>query len=223
MKNKYMPNLTIVFMLAGAIPSAYADIEVFTDRMSWENAVGDVPEIFEDFNDIAEDTPLPFSDGGLTLAATEASSFIDAEPFLMPSDGTEDDYVVDGTTYFRAQTEILRPGVEIVMVSFGRHVISWGVDLNPHSSDLGDKISFQTSTGETGTWILPLSDTTEFRGFIADVPFTSVIFFFNTDSFGSFAESGWDNVAAHLAFPGPPISIPRPVGPFVPIPSPAPP
>jgi len=40
-------------------------------------------------------------------------------------------------------------------------------------------VNFVTNSGESGTWILPLTDSTEFRGFVVDAPFTSVFFFYN--------------------------------------------
>jgi hypothetical protein len=133
-----------------------------------------------------------------------SGSRIDALPFFDASDTpTPDDYMVDGTTYFLASTENATLA-EGVVVNFDQPVISWGVDQNPHPLDVGDVFHFITDTGETGIWALPATNTTEFRGFVTSMPFTSVVFSFGTGSGGIFVEAGWDNVGSHIA------SIPEP-------------
>jgi len=138
MNRKFFGFLTVLILASGEASSVYAASTVFADRAAWETAAGGAPSIFEDFDSITVDAVLPFDVGPFTLITSETSSIIDAAPFITPSDGVPDDYVVDGTTYFRAQTEIDGPTDEVVIINFDTPVISWGVDLNPHSLDLGD-------------------------------------------------------------------------------------
>ena len=186
--------------------SASASLTIYSDRSAWEAAAGGLPAIFQDFNSISADILVPpaFDLGAFSLDDEGSGSRIDASPFFDATDTpSPDDYVVDGTTYFLASTEDA-DAPEGVIVQFDQPVISWGVDQNPHPLDVGDFFNFRTDTGETGIWTLQATDTTHFRGFVASMPFTSVIFAFGTGSRGIYVEAGWDNVGAHVA------SIPEP-------------
>lgn len=173
---------------------------VYSDRSTWETAAGGSSDILEDFNTVSTDTALPVSLDSISLSITGGTrSTIDASPYIAPSDGIADDYLVNGTTYFLATTTRDSRTDEKITIIFNRPFISWGVDLNPHSGDLNDGVNFTTNSGESGTYYLPASDTTEFRGFVTQTPFTSITFSFNSNSVGNYAEAGWDNLSAHYA------------------------
>lgn len=180
--------MVLCVVLVAAFVPAQAAITVFTDRASWEAAAGGTPALFEDFNSVGSDVQLNpgVTLGLLTFTSTSpVLSRLDAPP-LIPETS------VNGTSYLAAQ---LDNGVESITIDItGQAVISWGADVNPHPFDINSLILVSTNGGDNGAFFLPPGDLSEFRGFIADNPFTQVTF----SSAVGFAEHGWDNLGMHL-------------------------
>lgn len=102
---------------------------------------------------------------------------------------------IDGTGYLRFQVNESRP----VTFTFDSAVIAFGFQVNPRSQGVGH--TFTAATGDANiTFSMPTTDTTEFRGFISDTPFTT----FTISDAGSANDIyGIDNLVAYTAVPEP--------------------
>ena len=103
----------------------------------------------------------------------------------------------DGTGYLRFQVNENRP----VTFTFNTPVIAFGFDINPRSQGIDDLFSVDTSAGgASGSFSMPSSDITEFRGFVSDSVFTT----FTLSDAGSATDFyGIDNLVAYSAVPEP--------------------
>ena len=144
---KLMALFLILFVGLTGIPNSNA-FTIFNNHSSWEIAAGGIPAISEDFNSYNTDTTLPIDFGIFSISATGPDSIVDAAPFLDPGDGGgPGDLAVDGTTYLRAAINNPNISNEMITISFDVPVFSLGLDLNPHSGDLGDKLDILTGSG----------------------------------------------------------------------------
>ncbi|WP_170125259.1 PEP-CTERM sorting domain-containing protein [Jannaschia seohaensis] len=113
---------------------------------------------------------------------------------------------VDGNVSVNGSSNVLHrmgsfPGLDAsVTYLFDRPIAAFGFDVNPHPDHVNNTVDFVTGTSGAGSFVLPGSDITEFRGSIFDTPFTSITFSMNSVSRGAW---GSDNVAAFA-----PVSLP---------------
>ena len=167
-----------------AVAIANADVEIFTDRGTWEAAVaGSVGSeiLVEDFND-TDPFNLPSDD------ITEVG------PFLIETDNTgngfarvasgTDERNIDGSTFFLLRTD--GNPVRTATLNFPAPVIAWGMDFNQRFDQM--HVTFETVNE------IPIGphNTSGFIGFIADTPFSIVLF---SDPFISNSVCGMDNIS----------------------------
>jgi hypothetical protein len=101
----------------------------------------------------------------------------------------------DGTGYLRFRVDESQP----VTFTFDTAVIAFGFDTNPRNQGVND--TFTVDAGGTGSsFTMPSTDTTEFRGFVSDSPFTT---FTLSDSGSTDDYYGIDNLVAYTAVPEP--------------------
>lgn len=126
--------LTLVLSCA-AVSSLQAQLTVFTDRTDWENALGGLTVVVEDFNSI---DPFVFSDGQTlvtsSLSVTRDGSQNNADGFLAIADGSEFGNL-DGTNFLDGETGV-EPH-EVVSLGFlGRSTFAFVADFfSPFSGD----------------------------------------------------------------------------------------
>ena len=182
-------SLVVVFWFTATV--ADAGLVVFSDRATWETAAGGSPSINVNFNSFGNDTfvNVPVDVGPCTISSTGSASFIDAAPLLAFVN-------VNGTPYYVMS---LAPN-EAVTFTFDTAVFSWGGDFRPFPVDRGETFIVAANNGMSTTITLP-TDTPQFRGFISDIPFTSVVFSVSSALSGGdgITRTGVDNISAHIA------------------------
>ncbi len=184
--------LSFVLVIASAFmaQSAHAALIIYTTRSAWESAAGGPPVIFDNFNDITVD--LDLDTPGVTRGSVTYSTPSGGGSILDGGPPFNSNVIVDGTAHLWAQLAVAQPSYTLTF-SFSTPVTSWGADVNPAPATPGRSVSVATNGGDSGSFILPSDDNTEFRGFRTTDPFTSVTFSAATDPAGH----GIDNVGAH--------------------------
>ena len=100
----------------------------------------------------------------------------------------------DGSGYLRFRVD----GAPVIF-TFNTPVIAFGFDTNPRTQGVND--TFTVDAGGTGSsFSMASTDTTEFRGFVSDSPFTT---FALSDSGSADDFYGIDNLVAYTAVPEP--------------------
>ncbi len=170
-------------------------IASFTDRATWEAAAG-TPDFFEDFSGPGSFLPVspPFVIGSLTIEGVSKPTTL--TPSLVRSSLPAES--VDGTKHLLLRMGAIQFNDASLILTFERPITAIGFDLNPNPNTIHNPagnnpnvIDFTTSAGG-GSFNLPTTDVTEFRGFTFDMPFTSF-----TVSSNSFQPVwGLDNLAA---------------------------
>ena len=189
-KNNLLIHVALVLSFAGASHATAARITVYTDRTSWENAVGNVFTT-ENFNAV---TPFVLPDGlnnvglfDIEVVGTANLSFPNA---IIDPDVTPNSLNIDGTTFFRGAS---LPASFPTLV-FPNPIIGFGADwTSPATAGmltldiLGTVIEFDVHAPAGG-----------FLGVVSDTFFTEVAM--PTES-GPTEGYGMDNVS--FAVPGP--------------------
>lgn len=95
---------------------------------------------------------------------------------------------VDGTGYLRF---LVNTGA--VTFTFRTAILAFGFDTNPRSQGVGQNLAVSVGSASS-TLTMPLTDTTEFRGYIVSAPFTT---FTLSDPGGANDFYGIDNLVAY--------------------------
>lgn len=103
---------------------------------------------------------------------------------------------VDGTGYLRL---LLNEPADFVTFTFNSPITALGFEVNPHSATVGVVFSFAVDGAAAGTYSLPATDSTEFRGFLSDTPFTT----FTLTTAATDSRQGIDNLEAFTSVPEP--------------------
>jgi len=105
---------------------------------------------------------------------------------------------VNGTTYFKSFIDN-SGGQRQVTFTFSSPIMALGYDVNPQPTNLGATVDFLLNGTIAGSFTLPASDVTAFRGFTSSTPFTT---FRMTTPTGA-AWHGIDNLQAFSTIPEP--------------------
>ncbi len=184
-----------VFAVTANNSADAAVIGTFNSRAAWETAAG-TPDFFEDFSGPGNLLPVspPFVTGSLTIEGISRPTT--AFPSLVRSSIPAES--VDGTQHLLVRIGTTQSHDASLILTFDRPITAIGFDLNPNPGTIHNPagnnpnvIDFTTSAGG-GSFNLPTTDVTEFRGFTFDMPFTS--FTMTSNSF--FPTWGLDNLAA---------------------------
>jgi hypothetical protein len=170
--------IAAVFVLASASSQAQI-VTVFTnegDFITAAQAVG-TQSFTDDLNSYSSDAwPITLNDlsvsgGSLAFPNSNASTTVDSSNYLrlVTSNGT-------------------------VTFTFDSPVIAFGFETNPHTNGVGDTLGI-TAGSVGGTFSMPSTDVTEFRGFVSDTAFTT--FTINAGDGDSFY--GFDNLVGYSA------------------------
>jgi hypothetical protein len=174
-------------------------ISSHTDRTAWEAAAGGTPDFFEDFDAIPGGFLIPVSPPLVvgTLTIEGVSKPTTSIPSLANS--PLGDQTVDGTLHVLVRVGTFVQLDESITFTYDTPITAFGFDLNPNPGTLGpgNVITFATSSGG-GTFALPATDSTEFRGFVFDTPFSSFTF---TSTSGQ-PTWGLDNLSGIIPEPG---------------------
>jgi hypothetical protein len=98
----------------------------------------------------------------------------------------------DGSGYLRFRVD----GGPVIF-TFNTPVIAFGFDTNPRTQGVNDTLNVQAGDTDS-SFSMASTDTTEFRGFVRDSPFTTFALFGSADDF-----YGIDNLVAYTAVPEP--------------------
>ena len=131
-----MNKLMIAAITIGAgAAAANAQVSVFTDRASWEAAIGGAPITVEDFNSTA---PQPIADGAtldtglLQVTRDGSANGADGDLAITAGGGFGD---IDGTNYLDGETGI-SPHETVNFGFNGQSVFAFGADFaSPFSGD----------------------------------------------------------------------------------------
>ena len=180
--------------LACSVPAA-AQVQ-FTDRAAFTAAAAPAATATYTYNfDVAgtNDFAAPFA---IASSADNAGvgSYVTA--------AAAPETVVDGTRFLAIRLDP-QAGPGAFALSSTQSFYAFGFDINPYRdsgfSDLGEGVTFTASNGQTGTFTLPTTDTTEFRGFVFNSPITSVSFRSNGTDGGNATVFGTDNWTIYSA------------------------
>jgi MYXO-CTERM domain-containing protein len=173
-------------LCAGSLIQSQAAVVVYTDRSAWATASGGGSALIQD--NLNSGT---FVRSGYTIT-TGAPAALGAFP-ASDSDGD-----VNGTGFLKSFIS-QNPTQTQVTFTFSSPVRSVGYDLNSQSSNLGVTVDFILNGTTTGSYTLPVSDVTEFRGIVSTTPFTT----FRMTTTATTAWHGIDNLAAYSTVPEP--------------------
>ena len=130
----------------------------FSNRATWEAAIGAAPDVFVDFNGFSVDTSYaaaPLDLGPFSMSMTGAASrhVVDVAPFLFA--GTD----VDGTPYASAFVDDTRT----VSITFDTAVNAWGFDIFA-AGNVGNALfmDLETTSGIQTVSLLQTTSTTFF-------------------------------------------------------------
>jgi hypothetical protein len=166
---------------AGTLSAAVIQYSNLTD---WRTAAGGgTGDITDDFNA-----------GTLTRSAfaltQDATGSIAAFPNGNPVN------TIDDTGYLRL---LLDSPTDFVTFTFSSPITALGYEVNPRSAEVGVVFAFAINGTATGTYSLPATDNSEFRGFVSDTPFTT----FTITMSATASWQGIDNVEAFTSVPEP--------------------
>lgn len=161
-----------------------AAVVQYSSRTDWRTAAGGgTGDITDDFNA----GTLTRSAFALTQDATGSIAFF-------PNANAVN--AIDGTGYLRL---LLNSPTDFVTFTFSSPITALGYEVNPHSATVGVVFSFAVNGTAAGSYSLPATDITEFRGFVSDTPFTT----FTLTTAATDSRQGIDNVEAFTSVPEP--------------------
>lgn len=166
---------------AGSLSAAVVQ---YSSRTDWRTAAGGgTGDITDDFNA----GTLVRSAFALTQDATGSIAFF-------PNANSVN--TIDSTGYLRL---LLNSPTDFVTFTFSSPITALGYEVNPHSLTVGVVFSFAVNGTAAGSYSLPATDITEFRGFVSDTPFTT----FTLTTAATDSRQGIDNVEAFTSVPEP--------------------
>ncbi len=158
----------------------------FSDRAVWETAAGGgAGDIVDNLNA-----------GSKVAGVIDRGSYTLSGPSLNAFPNGNASTTIDGSGYARSLLDGSTNSYHVF--TFSSPIRALGFDINPHSSALGINVAIWVDGVEEGTYSLPSSDATEFRGFVSSTGFTT----FTVVGTGASAWHGIDNVEAY-AIPEP--------------------
>ena len=149
-----------------------AVLSTYSDRSTWETAIGGAADYTVDFNSVTVDTsyndPATFDAGPFTLSSIGADmragtplNLIDVSEFLIPSTPP-----IDGTPDAVSR---LNDDTTEVIIDFDRPISAFGGDFASISDNVPVVITLHRTSGGTDTVNVPnISTTAEFFGFASD-------------------------------------------------------
>jgi hypothetical protein len=167
-----------------------AAVVVYTDRATWKASWGGGT------GDIQDD----FSSGTFVRTGYTITTGAPAALGAFPATGGIFD--VDGTPHL--VSFVTSTSGHQVTFTFSSAIRTFGYDVNPRStpeasSSLGATINFAVNGTAAGSYNLPATDVTEFRGFFSDTPFTT----FRMTTAASNGHHGIDNLEGFTTVPEP--------------------
>jgi len=181
---------SVIGFSAIGFSQAQAAVVVYTDRATWKASWGGgTGDIQDDFSSgtfvrtgytITTSPPGALGDFPAPNSVAEQANDVNGSPFLLS-------YISKNPT----QTQ--------VTFTFSSPIRAFGYDVNPRSAHVGVQIDFAVNGSAAGSYNLPATDVTEFRGFFSDTPFTT--FRMTTE-----AVEGWhgiDNLEGFTTVPEP--------------------
>lgn len=180
--------LVVGSLYAVLVPGTVAAAVVqYSNRGDWRVAAGGGT------GDIADD----FNAGSLTRSAFTLTDDTSGSIAFFPNENSAN--AIDGTGYLRL---LLNAPTDFVTFTFSSPITALGFEVNPQSATVGVVFSFAVNGTAAGTYSLPATDITEFRGFVSATPFTT----FTLTTVASDSRHGIDNVEAFTSVPEPAVA-----------------
>ncbi len=174
--------VSLLALLGGA--TANAAVVQYSSRTDWRIAAGGgTGDITDNLNA-----------GTLTRSAFTLTQDATGSIAAFPNSNAVN--AIDGTGYLRL---LLNDPADFVTFTFSSPITALGYEVNPRSVEVGVVFAFAVNGTATGTYSLPATDITEFRGFVSNTPFTT--FTITMSATASF--QGIDNVEAFTSVPEP--------------------
>ncbi len=171
----------LALLAAGTLKAAVVQ---YSNRTDWQTAAGGgAGDITDDFNA-----------GTLTRSAFTLTQDVTGSIAFFPNANSVN--AIDGTGYLRL---LLNDPADFVTFTFNSPITALGYEVNPHSATVGVVFSFAVNGTAAGSYSLPATDITEFRGFVSDTPFTT----FTLTTAATDSRQGIDNVEAFTSVPEP--------------------
>jgi hypothetical protein len=171
----------LAFLGAGTLSAAVVQ---YSSRTDWRTAAGGgTGDVTDDFNA-----------GTLTRSAFTLTQDATGSIAAFPNSNAVN--AIDGTGYLRL---LLNSPTDFVTFTFSSPITALGYEVNPHSSTVGVVFSFAVNGTAAGSYSLPATDITEFRGFVSDTPFTT----FTLTTAATDSRQGIDNLEAFTSVPEP--------------------
>lgn len=186
---KYILATTAALLLSGAASAT----TLFTDRVAFD-AAGSGTGFYTDLNDLGSTRPLPFAFGPVGFSGTFGTAMYWGSEWSQNIAGVNGN--VDGTAWIQMRLNTfngpvtLTGATEFQLLGFDVRAYFDNVGV----SDGGESISYVANTGESGTFVLPSTNTAAFVGIAFDAPVTSVSFGIGADHVNGFTWFGADNL-----------------------------
>jgi hypothetical protein len=177
------PTAVSLFAFLGAGNLSAAVVQ-YSNRTDWQTAAGGgTGDITDDFN-------------AGTLTRTSFTLTKDATASIAAFPNSNAVNTIDGTGYLRLN---INEPADFVTFTFSSPITALGYEVNPRIEEVGVVFAFAVNGTAAGTYSLPATDITEFRGFVSDTPFTT--FTITMSATASF--QGIDNLEAFTSVPEP--------------------
>lgn len=180
---------SVIGFSAFGFHQSQAAVVVYTDRATWKaswgGGTGDIQDSFSSGTFVRTGytitSGLPSALGGFPspVSVPEQVNYVDGSPFLL--------------------SYISNTSGHQVTFTFSSPIRAFGYDVNPRTASLGATVNFAVNGSAAGSYNLPASDVTEFRGFFSDTPFTT----FRMTTAASSAVHGIDNLEGFTTVPEP--------------------
>ncbi len=189
-----MKNVVIgVLAIAVGGSQVFAAVTTYSDRATWESAIGGNPDYLVDFNDVSVDTSFlntPYDAGPFSIVANMiGEDYIDTEPY-------HPGFSIDNTPHIHASIGPATSG-EVVDMAFDSPIIAWAADFSELDYG-GVNLILHTVTGTTTLPTIP--DASTFFAFVTTTTdAVQRITFFADGSNGE--DFGMDNIGIVIPEP----------------------
>ena len=172
-------------LLAGAAENSTTagTVNLYTDRISWEAAMGGGVGNITDNLDSGSQSAGTINRGSYVIYSTDQGAFPNGNPQT----------AIDGTGYLRVFAS--NSSGYYTMFTFNSPTLALGYDINPQPFNLGATIDFSLDGTAAGSYNLPALDVNGFVGIVSDTAFTT----FKITTTANTAWHGVDNLEAYSA------------------------